>query len=677
MIHLHHVGAGDLARVLAGTPGIDLQRHDSLGDAVAAAPSGGVILCPATAYPAQPTPVSDAVLAEAAQRDLRLYLEFVALPGHGAVTRDRWQRAAVADDFFGDDLPTGRLLAVQGLHVQKLPPDAGPAHLVAARVAGFDHAVYGLPAQVRPLLVSDASHPWLIAATCLSAFVTGRYAPADGWAALWRSIISWLAQAECPPLTWTPLVSPAYERDLPLPGRAEERAWRAGLRWYHTSGMLVHADDEPFLAEHADAGLAPWPPTPRRGDGSAGLLEGRMSLVQPDGSQWVSVIRRSDCICEAALALALGDDGLTASNLLDYVFHTSAARAGGRGDPAHPAYGHVAWGVTNDAWLKANYGDDNARVLLATAGTAGWLGDSRWDEAMALCLWANLRTTGGHGFRPGRIDMEALEEHGWRHYFDSDLVLLHPHYEAYLWACFLWAHERSGEILFYERAHEAIRRVVEAGPASWKWTNGLSQERARMLLPLAWLVRVRDTEEHRRWLRDTAAGLLALQDDCGAIHEELGDPALGSYPPPRSNEDYGLHEASLIQANGDPVADLLYTTNFAFLGLHEAQAATGEALYGDAADRLAAFLVRCQASSQRRPDLDGAWFRAFDTRRWEAWGCDADAGWGAWAVESGWTQGWITALLGMRRRRLSLWDLVTRTEVGAHLRAQRHLMLDD
>jgi hypothetical protein len=271
--------------------------------------------------------------------------------------------------------------------------------------------------------------------------------------------------------------------------------------------------------------------------------------------------------------------------------------------------------------------------------------------------------------------MEALEEHGWEHYFRSDLVLLHPHYEAYLWACFLWAGAQSGDALFQRRAVEAIRRVMEAGPESWRWTNGLAQERARMLLPLAWLVRVADTGQHRDWLRSTATGLLALQDPSGAIHEELGDASLGSYPPPPSNEAYGEHEAALIQANGDPVADLLYTTNFAFLGLHEAAAATGEALYADAADRLAGFLCRCQSRSTARPELDGAWFRAFDTRRWEAWGSNADAGWGAWAVESGWTQGWITSVLALRRRRVSLWELASRTGVGDALRRHREAMI--
>ena len=55
--------------------------------------------------------------------------------------------------------------------------------------------------------------------------------------------------------------------------------------------------------------------------------------------------------------------------------------------------------------------------------------------------------------------------------------------------------------------------------------------------------------------------------------------------------------------------------------------------------------------------MDGAFFRAFDYSKWEAWASDADIGWGAWSVESGWTQSWITTVLGLRLLNTTLWDL--------------------
>jgi hypothetical protein len=178
-----------------------------------------------------------------------------------------------------------------------------------------------------------------------------------------------------------------------------------------------------------------------------------------------------------------------------------------------------------------------------------------------------------------------------------------------------------------------------------------------MLLPLAFLVRIEDRAEHRGWLDRMAGELLAQMQPCGAVRERLGVPGNGQYAPPRSNEEYGTTEASLIQADGDPACDLLYTANYAFLGLHEAAAATGEQVYQEAEDRLADFLCRIQVRSETQPYLHGAWMRGFDYERWEYWGSSADAGWGAWSVESGWTNTWIAAVLAMRQRGVSLFDV--------------------
>ena len=185
-----------------------------------------------------------------------------------------------------------------------------------------------------------------------------------------------------------------------------------------------------------------------------------------------------------------------------------------------------------------------------------------------------------------------------------------------------------------------------------------------MLLCLSWLVRVEDTPLHREYLKRVAYDLIDLQDQTGAIREELGDLSMGVYPPPQSNEAYGTNEASLLGRNGDKVSDLLYTTNFAFLGLHEATAATGDPKIINAEDKLAEFLGRIQVFSPKHPEIDGGWFRAFDYGRFEHWGCNADHGWGAWCIESGWTQGWITTVLALREMDNNLWDLTKHSEAA-------------
>ena len=196
-----------------------------------------------------------------------------------------------------------------------------------------------------------------------------------------------------------------------------------------------------------------------------------------------------------------------------------------------------------------------------------------------------------------------------------------------------------------------------------------------MLMPLAWLVRVEDTPEHRQWLKKMADDLLERQDICGAIPEETVEAGKGGFPPPSSNEAYGTSETPLIQANTDKASDLLYTVNFAFLGLHEAAAATGDKFYSDAEDKLAEFLCRVQIRSEKYPELDGGWFRAFDFNRWEYWASNGDAGWGAWSIETGWTQSWITAVLALRQLDISLWELTENSRIEEHFSNMQEQMI--
>ncbi|MBI2929339.1 MAG: DUF4434 domain-containing protein [Verrucomicrobia bacterium] len=669
----------------------EFPRFERAADAIAQAPPHAGVCLLADDYPNQRTSLNSALLTAAKQKDLRLFVEFPAwLPDIevGTPRFAEWERAVVTSDTFGTDLPPLRILALHNCSFVPVP--AAEPHLVLARVAGFDTAVFGLPKETFPLLFelaeTDTHGPLLIATTKLSQFVTARYAPTDVWRPVWKMVLGWTCPGrELPEPAWTPTVRPSFGPSDPLPDAVEAQALRRGLEWFRKSKLLLHPSRESEILQRAQAGVAPCPaPDGPIGDGSLGILEGLLSRIGPEGRQPQTIARRGDCTAESAMALAFGgkisgdpQNLNLAKNLLDYWYFTSIARKGERGDPNHGAYGLIAWGISTPAWLVANYGDDNARLLLGTMATAALTGEARWDEAMLLCLLANLRTTGQLGFRDDRIDVGPLGTHGWKHFFDRRFTSFAPHYECYLWACYLWAWHKTGFELFRERAKTALRLTMEAYPDRWRWTNGLQQERARMLLPLAWLVRIEDTPEHRAWLRRLATDLLALQDTSGALREEIGALERGQLKPPQSNEQYGTGETPVLQQNGDPVCDLLYTSNFAFLGLHEAAAATGDAFYSQAADKLARFLCRIQIQSDAHPELDGGWFRAFDFKRWEYWASNGDAGWGAWCIESGWTQGWITSVLALRQMKASLWDLTADSKIARHLAALRPKMIPD
>lgn len=586
-----------------------------------AAPGSGVLV-QADGYPTTRTAMSDDVLRAAHSKRVRLYIEYPqSLPrlSLGPSRGVTWERAVVATDAFAaDGLAKLRILAVQGC--QFIPVEAAKPDLVLARVAGYDTALYGLPSTAVPLLFRDAQGDW-IATTKLSNFVTGRYAPSSEWLELWSHLLATLEPSgKAPRLAAEPSVRPAYSRDADLPKGAEAEAAAGYARWAQHAGLLIAPSRQDALLKLMRLGVETTSPPATdepEGDGSSGIMEGFASQIQPDGNQIRRTPLRADCQAETAMVLALhatlAEDARSrevAVNLLDFLYFKSDFQGGVRGNPKHPAFGLIVWGAITPAWEIANYGDDNARTLLATMAAAACLKSNGWDASMLKALLANLRTTGKLGFRGDRIDIPALEQNGWRLYHDGSPINYAPHFEGYAWACFLWAYQHTRQREFLDRAVNAIGMTMHAYPDGWRWRD--NTERARMLLPLAWLVRVQDTPEHREWLMHMANELLQSQQRCGAIEERLGRRGV-----PASNEAYGTAETLLVQEDDDPVSDQLYTTGFALLGLHEAVAATGNAKLKAAEDRLANYLVRVQNRSQRIPCLDGSWFRAFDDHRWD------------------------------------------------------------
>ena len=669
----------DLYRAVVAGSGDRPVRADQPAEAVDRAPEGAALLLLADRYPAKRTTVNPDVLRAARAKRLRLFIEFPqSLPGieFAEPKAATWERVVVSSDAMrGAGLPRLRILTAHGSVVA--PPTSGANDarplLSLARVAGYDTAVYGMPRDSQPVLFRTADGD-LVATTKLSHFVTGRFAPGAEWERVWKYILTELdPKGGEPKLAFEPTVRPAYGKDEPLPDDAETRALAAFAKWVDQSGLLVPPKREAAVRDLLTQGVETTDPPAAdepRGDGSLGMLEGFGSHVRHDGHQQRRTPLRADCHAESAMVLALhgamsGDERgkAVAKNLLDYVYFKSGMHGGVRGDPKHPAFGLIAWGAVSPAWEVANYGDDNARTLLGTMLAAASLNSDAWDEAMLKALYANLRTTGKLGFRGDRIDIPALERHGWRHFHDAETVNYGMNFEAYLWACYLWAYHQTGERAFLDRPRTAIRMTMAAYPRGWRW--GDNMERARILLPLAWLVRVEDKPEYRAWIKQVADDLLKDQHACGAIPEHLGGSGAGAghYVVPPTNEAYGTTETPLIQNNGDPVSDQLYTSGFALIGLHEAAGATNDADLRAAADKLAAYLLRIQVTSKALPYLDGSWMRAFDFGRWDYWASSGDMGWGAWSIEAGWCPAWTAVTLGLRAKGTTLWEMTEGSKI--------------
>lgn len=698
----------DLVRVLDGA-GANIIRFDDAAAAATQSPPGTGVLILADQYPQQTTQLSPELFKQARDKRLRLYIEYpTSVPGleFGApqtLKTGHWgnilERTIVASDAFGDALKKHRILMIHDCRY--LPVAAKEPHLVVAQVAGYDDALYGLPPNnVHPILFEHDDGRVLVATTKLSQFVTARYAPLDAWEPVWRMILQWVEpNVKVPPLRWKPTVRPSFARDEELPADVERQALQRGADWYRKSGLLVDPSSQAYYDRPSNQGPpnADWPdghraaPAARRslaghrdapaGDGRFGLLEGFRSKIYWDGSQSVLWWRRADNVGESAGALALAGSALErpeftriGANLADWLTRESVLYNGPFTDPKHPAFGLAGWNDVPGYYAGANgydqlWGDDNARAWFGLLRAAAALRTDRFDERLAQQLLALMRLTGRTGFVVPHIDLPSLASDGWERHFTSSAENLSPHFQAYVQASLLWGANATGSPLFRERAIKGIRRMMEVYPQGWSATNSqFNQERARMLLPLAWLVRVEDTPEHREWLRRVAIDLTADMDDSGAILTKI-------HQGPADNEAYGTLETTLIQTNGDPNTDLLYTTNFALVGLHEAAAATNESVYRDAADRLVHFLCRVQVQSESQPQLDGGWFRGFDYRRWEYWGSDADIGWSLYSMETGWISGEILSVFALRQMKTSLWELTANSTIPVHFNLWRERML--
>jgi hypothetical protein len=623
--------ANDLLGVLERS-GYHCGKAPSLTEAVQNAPESSAVLVLADAYPRAELTVRQQDLALAAAKQLRLYIEYPAdLPGYAIAEpcSTTWERLVVSSDFFGSRLKPQTILVQHGCWY--MPIVADEPHLVVARVAGYRHAVFGIPQEAKPILFTLPQQSVMVATTKLSQFVTGRYAPHKDWQSLWESLLNWLVPDVTFHLSCTPLVGVLADATSSLPINAERTALQRSLHWFRHHTLFSIG---------------------RR----KGVIEGYESAIDYNGLQYPRNWIRADCMAESALVFAYDwamnmnpDSRQIATRILDLVW---SAPDFYQADLHSPAYGLMNWYERGPIF----YGDDNARVIMPTLAVARLLNTDAWDEQVLRCLSANLRTTGRLGFRQERIELKALQENGWQHYRSADHVYMAPHFEAYLWACNIWAYGLTGYQGFLHPTIDAIRSTMAAYPR-WQWTNGLSQEIARMLLPLAFLVRIDDSPEYRAWLEKMLQELLNLMQPCGAITERLGLPGYGRYSAPKSNAAYGSREASVVQNNGDPACDLLYTMNFAFLGIHEAAAALQQDSVSALEDKMADFLCRIQVHAPAHDYLDGAWMRSFDYDLWEYWGSSADAGWGAWAVETGWTNSWIATVLAMRARGESLFDL--------------------
>lgn len=662
---------------------------ESLREALGRARPGDGVVVTAPEYPNQMATIDESLYEYAQKSRIRLFVEYPsALPAASASTAYKGslathsitlERAIITSPAMG--IEPMSIVGINGCKLVKA--ECENPLMVIGKVAGYDKALFGInDVKCYPVLYHFGDNEsLLIATTSLSNCIKGRYAPAGEWSKIISYVLGWAAGDEKFAIRELPMdPRPAYLRNQKLPRNAKREAVVSAADWLWNANLFIHPSwEKDLMRKYQIRGgncnrFFGEPITDKmlQGDGSRGIMEGHASNINSEGVQEYRYFIRADVQGESAMLLSaasLFSDqeryATTAENLMDYLFHTSDFRdgeAGERSSRQSPAYGLLGWGNTHQ-WVF--YNDDNARCVLGAIGAAAMLDNPRWNRYITENILAMLRISSQDGFFGGRLELPQLQKNGWQAYADrKDYINPSPHFESWMWACFLWLYDKTGYKPLLDRAKRAIGKMMGLYP-NWRAQNGIQQERARMILPLAWLVRVEDTPQHREWLDIVVKRFLENQDECGAIREELSTLPGRQSLLVSSNAHYGLGEAPLIAKNGDPVADMLYTCNFGFFALNEAYKATG--LYREEVERLADFLVRIQVRSDRHRDLDGGWFRAFDYSRWDYWASNADDGWGAWCTLTGWIESWIGVTEGLVDGNTCYWDITKQMDMKSHL----------
>jgi hypothetical protein len=465
----------------------------------------------------------------------------------------------------------------------------------------------------------DQPQNLLVCSFRMANFRKARYAPKQKFLEVVRFVLEWLLDTQIN----ADVLPQQYENSIQNARHGFEEQIRQcaenAVHWFRDSGILLN-------------------------EGRDGAMEGMGTEIYPDGTQKVNRTIRADCIGEVSMAyfmhsLAFGSrESLEISDrLADFCFEQMMCREEG------PYYGMVRW--TQEAWGVC-YQDDVARAIIPQMLKCLYTGIKDHLEDCADALRFLLKTTGADGTRVFRTDNVLLDSRAFQKLAEEPGNLPSAHYNGYYFAALLLAYKLTGKQAFRDAGVKGLEAILSVYPDT-KREQSQTEEYCRLILPLSWLYWTTGEEKHRVMLYRLARDLQAFRHSCGAYLEwDEGYKA-------NMRNTGGTGECSLLAANGDPVADLLYSNNWLPVGIMQAYLVTGDKWFLELWEDNARFMVASQIHSKDKK-IDGAWARGFDVSLTEVYGSPADAGWGPWALESGWTTAEIAAglMMGLTRDQL-------------------------
>ena len=435
-------------------------------------------------------------------------------------------------------------------------------------------------------------------------FATARFAPAARWNALVEQIVFHLTGKAVH-------IRPKQVVCMDNPPEPIDNTFASGMRWLDNAGVLID-------------------------EGKSGVYEGLAHNIDPTGKQSFAPAVRNDCAGEVAGAclfdwlLHRNERSHTRfKNIQQFCFQKMTDHSDG------PFKGMMRWTTNN---YGVCYGDDVARTVLGTLLGMQLTDDREHLDAVCRAMDFLVSTTGTDGLRVSRTDAETLTDEKIAQLRETPSNFPCAHHNGFYMAALLMTYQLTGKVSYRETAERGIATLMTAFPDTVR-EHSETQELCRLLLPLACLYEATGKAEHRDQLYTVLARLLKHKHPKGGFLEyDTG------YKAHRSRT--AGTESSLLADNGDPVADLLYSLNWLPLSFAYAYKVTKDPQFKTLWQEIAAFMTNVQMHSED-PLLDGCWCRGIDLDRREAYGMPHDVGWGACAVESGWTVAEILMGLGL------------------------------
>lgn len=383
---------------------------------------------------------------------------------------------------------------------------------------------------------------------------------------------------------------------------------RRSLDWFRSSGVMRPSDGFWGVAERVV--LLP-------GNAAREEIDRGFPFQTRLGADAIVIeARRPDCNVETAYlfdraADMLGDPGLRtiADNILDFLFHRSILRDRSSGAPQ------------SDLWLWAQpaprptyWTDDMAWVItiLCAMARRGRTRLAASTIATARRLHAMVRTY-----------FDDVERLGFDHQPSEDLVQgmrMNPHWIGLLTMAFAHAQAADPGTDYSDVVHRYYDSHVLRGPPAFdEASRGAAHRHPWSISEYAYLALTASV--CARFFNDDAARA-ALEKSVAILLE--------------CQSDHGHFPSEHYETPGAPsLVDLVYTQNWATLGLLHAKVALGDKACGTAAERSLDLLARIQDVSPQ-PWLAGCWRGLYDVSADRWGGGDLSEG-GANSIYSGWT----------------------------------------